>query len=298
MGFVKGNLGNLMQHWTWAETLTAIQREVTFRGATLHLVDAHAMAPGSDRLTVKSTFGADGRFARIWDGLPGAGSSYERAWSACLVHAPDRYPSTAALTLHLWAGGASLDLCELDSEAAAEIQRWSRALSARRHDAQVMVHCGDWRRRFERGIAPAGDLLALAFDPVYFAGQGKPVFGDDRMFPSDLGLLLQATSRVTTPVLVMLTQYAIARGASTHQAVLSCWDTMLTASGFQRVGLVVPDCTKMAAVYGRGLPVEASGQVRQAVRQAAFMAWLLAADSTFRRRPTGCPELMQSLGVG
>ena len=94
MGTYKGNVGNLMQHWTLCALLGVAKNQVD----GLNYVDAHSMSPWADPPKRHSH-----EFQCVQEGLPGQGSDYERAWHRIAnLHPTEGYPSSAAFVHDLW----------------------------------------------------------------------------------------------------------------------------------------------------------------------------------------------------
>jgi hypothetical protein len=283
-----------MQHWAWAELLTALQAGEGFLGRALHMVDAHAMAPLSPCPSVgPATLAGADPFARVSARLPGAGSAYERAWDTLTGPAASHYPSTALFTTHLWAGPLALCLCDTDARVVEALRGWnwrSRIGSASRQAGdpagagggpcppaasllrEPEVHAGDWRRRLALGIAPKGDILIVTFDPDKFDRHARRAPDMRSMYRGDLELLVSAVAEVGVPVLVVLTTYT-AQADNSQREVLPVWDAVLTDGRFERVGLVQPNGNNMGAVYSRGAPPGPAGAVAVAVTPARFNHW-------------------------
>jgi hypothetical protein len=291
----KGNLGNLMQHWAWAEVLTALQASEGLAGRALHVVDAHAMAPlCAVRPIGPAAFTGADPFARVSARLPGAGSAYERVWHALTGPAAPHYPSTGLFTTRLWAGPLALLLCDTDVRAVEAIRRWdwrgipgaaipgARGPLAADVGARVRatslvgepeVHSGDWRDRFRPGIAPEGDVVIVTFDPDKFDRHPRRVPNLRTMYRGDLELLVNAVADVGVPVFVVLTTYT-AQADNSQREVLLVWDAALADGGFERAGLVQPNGNFMAAVYARGAPPGPVAAVEAAVTPAHFDRWI------------------------
>ncbi len=111
MGTYKGNVGNLMQHWTLCELLAAAGKHTS----SLNFIDGHAMAPlASDNKS------RDCMFAYVQDGLPDhRGSTYERVWHELAPNGG--YPNSAAFVEKVWQGDLSLLLCETNPTTISEI---------------------------------------------------------------------------------------------------------------------------------------------------------------------------------
>lgn len=118
MGTYKGNVGNLMQHWTLCEILAIAEPHCS----GLNYIDAHAMAPWATTRTTRNINEFDSVRNSLWNCPPGQNSVYERAWNN-LAWQEERegYPSSAAFVRQVWSGQYSLLLCERDSKTWIQI---------------------------------------------------------------------------------------------------------------------------------------------------------------------------------
>lgn len=289
-----------MQHWTWAELLTALQADEGLTGRALQVVDAHAMAPLSalPPIDPAALAGWD-PFARVSARLPGVGSAYERTWDVLTGPGSPHYPSTVLFTTRLWKGPLVLLLCDTDAHATEAIRGWAwrGAPGAANPGAggplgaaggpgapigslvgAPEVYLGDWRHRFRQGIASEGDVVIVTFDPDKFDRHSRR-FPDRRsMYREDLELLVGAVAEIDLPVFVMLTTYT-AQADNSQREVLPVWDAALADGGFERVGLVQPNGNYMAAVYARGASPASITAVEAAVTSARFAQWCRLAGS-------------------
>lgn len=119
MSTYKGNVGNLMQHWTLCELLIVAGKHAS----GLHFIDAHTMAPFARTRT-----GEDTKFDFVREGLLNhACSAYEQAWR-CLA-SNGGYPNSAAFVKEVWEGDFSLLLCETDCTTIKEIGSWLKGVN-------------------------------------------------------------------------------------------------------------------------------------------------------------------------
>lgn len=233
----KGNVGNLMQHWTLCELLDIAQQ----RGVPgLNFIDAHAMAPLAQTRT-----DADGRFDRVRVNLPGQGSVYENAWHILRQqHDRDGYPSSAAFVRQVWGQNYSLLLCENNRATADEISRWLRP-------GEGNLCRGDWRKRFEQpqglpspadvGLCPEALTLA-SFDPYLISWHHRPMNRNPRqsgtVYPEDLQLVRDRLAGFGGGVLLQLSTYGV-NGDNTQGAVISSVNSVLVVGGFSLAAVVV-----------------------------------------------------------
>lgn len=101
----RGNIGNLLQHWVFCETLDALRP----CASQIDFIDAYSMASFSDERPILDS--SAHLFDCVQRLLPGIGSTYERAWQR-LMPDPGRYPNSAAFLTQVWRGRYSMLLCE------------------------------------------------------------------------------------------------------------------------------------------------------------------------------------------
>ena len=251
----KGNVGNLMQHWTLCEVLATAQRHATF----LSYVDAHAMAPMANLRTERNDKRREA-FDRVRASRSGRESIYEQS---CHRLAPGGkcYPNSAAFVQDVWTGRVSMLLCETDRATAVALEKWAQERKG------VEVVEGDWRSRFEDGL-PDAPLTLLSFDPnMYNRHLREP---DPRnLYPSDLERTVRALDAVQGGILVQLSTYA-ANDGNAQRAVISSANTILANGGLCLAAAVRVDGQMMSLVYVRGLDWSAE----LAGLPGRFDAWL------------------------
>ena len=234
----KGNVGNLMQHWTLCETLKVAQRHAS----CLSYVDAHAMAPVALCRDAKCA-----TFDRVRGGLGKCvdqQSAYEQAWRR-LVQGREGYPNSAAFVEDIWKGRVSMLLCETDPTTAAELETWARG---GRKDVRVFK--GDWLQKFRKGL-PGGPLTLLSFDPyMYNRHRRKRCPGN--LYSSDLELTVCAVDALRGRVLLQLSTYDTNDG-NPQEAVILSVDAILAKGCFRRTAVVRVNGKMMSLVYTRGI---------------------------------------------
>ncbi len=267
----KGNVGNLMQHWTLCELLQIAQQQGV---PGLNFIDAHAMAP-----LARTKDGPDSRFNRAearvrrdhvphhqWE------SRYEWAWHHL---APSiGYPNSAAFVEKVWTGEFSLSLCEVDWPTIAELGSWLDRVRNLERCKNAELFPGDWRDGFDRLLLhPAdvrlspGSLTLVSLDPYRY--DPTKDFDDGRnkdggnLYPDDISRLLRAlaTSRVPDPIIIQMSTYSHDRGRASQGRVIPQIDVALTTQGFSDgVVVTVPNAqgngdhqSIMSLVYARGL---------------------------------------------
>lgn len=243
----KGNVGNLMQHWTLCEILTSLA--ATQRGAShLSYVDAHAMAPGAVSRPARNDKSRQ-TFDRVRDGLP-VGSTdersiYEQSWRR-LNQEREGYPNSAAFVADVWKDRVSMLLCERDPDTAAQLDAWAR------HRNEVTVFTGDWRERFEEGL-PDASLTLVSFDPYMYNRRCNAHSPDEGcLYPSDLERTVDALDAVQGRVLVQLSTYDT-NDDNPQGAVISSVNTILVKSHFCLAAVVRVNGKMMSLVYVRGI---------------------------------------------
>ena len=206
MGKYKGNVGNLMQHWTLCEVLEAAQEHAT----GLSFIDAHAMAPLAGTRT-----GQDTAFDSVKDALPGQKSVYEQAWYRLLPEQHDAYPNSAVLVQAVWKGDYSMLLCEKEPGTADEIDSWLPGARKSPKCKAANLFRGDWRARFEKGLPspntaglPDGSLSLVSFDPYMCSRHSPRRQPAGNLYPNDLKLAVCALDGVRGGVLVQLSTYS------------------------------------------------------------------------------------------
>lgn len=266
----RGNLGNLLQHWTWVEVVSTLQGCSMYRGKTLQLIDAHAMAP----LAFRSDRAQDTDFqtvsARVEAEEPVV-SRYESAWRNLSRESPSRYPSTAAFTTEVWNGPIHFVLCDRDAETAAAIQQWlDRPLLIERVAGRE-VHLGDWRHRFRRGLREVGDLTVFSFDPFMFDHHG-PMKDSGHMWPDDLELVSNSISGFSNAVILQISTYT-ANNGNRQGRVFPVWQTGLARAELELLTQIAPNGNMMTAVFGRGLPTDCRNAITDNVSAIKFESW-------------------------
>jgi hypothetical protein len=150
----KTNRGNLMQHWTLCEALTALQGATHETDPLLLYINAHAMKPLS-----RFREDQDEKFRRVRENLPGRGGVYEKTWRDLVPGNVKQYPSSAAFVDRIWDGQRAYLLCEQSKERAQECNGWLAKLKLAGRVFSYQVFDGDWQDRFNRaGEVPLARL--------------------------------------------------------------------------------------------------------------------------------------------
>jgi hypothetical protein len=252
MGTYKGNVGNLMQHWTLCRLLSVARQQHV---VGLNYIDAHAMAPWARHCPDHKR-----EFLCVRNGLPGQGSDYEGAWHHIGIGNADReegYPSSAAFVRKLWKGPYSLLLCESEDNTANLIQEW--------FDTKTFPECrcrklfrGDFRVRFAHPFPnpldvglPEDSLTLVSFDPDKY--DIAPVQPDPRdLYREDLVQTLEALKDVDGGILMQISTYSRGnRNQNQQGAVISSVNSVLAGHGFALAALVWANGDMMSLVYAR-----------------------------------------------
>ena len=285
MSKYKGNVGNLMQHWTLCEALNIAQGS----GVTsLNYIDAHAMAPLADACANPAF-----EFLSVQRRLPGQGSVYEEAWLR-LTRRDRVYPNSAAFVTALWQGPFSLSLCESDDATARELAGWRFGPALRGESRVGRVHPGDWRERFAKGIPapcqvelPDDALTLVSFDPDMYDRRWLNVRNTRHLYPDDLELARRALDGFDGGVLIQLSTYAANKKENPQGAVLSSVNEILARGGFSLAAAVWANEKMMSLVYARNVAWSAE----LADLPGRFDEWLGGTTQpTFRRGSTGSPR--------
>ena len=252
MGEYKGNVGNLMQHWTLCEVLQAAQEHTD----GLSFIDAHAMAPLANARTCKNAY-QKAVFNSVRDDLPGQGSVYEQAWHRLAPTQRDVYPNSATFVRVVWKGDYSMLLCELDPGTADEIDSWLPSVRKSPKCKEASLFRGDWRTRFEKGLPgpntaglPDGSLTLVSFDPCICSRNSPPSQPAGNLYPKDLELAVRALNDVRGGVLMQLSTYS-ANGDNPQREVITSVKSVLRCGRFTLAAVVKVNGNMMSMVYAR-----------------------------------------------
>ena len=246
MGTYKGNVGNLMQHWTLCELLVVARKHA----AELSFVDAHAMAP----LALERTDGSPA-FSRVQAALPGQKSAYEQAWHQL---APiGGYPNSAAFVKAVWNGDFSLLLCETDHSTIGELAPWLKRVqeSARCKGAELCAD--DWRKRFDEGLPSAseagladGSLTLVSFDPYMYNRHQVATPKEGNLYPDDIERAVLALGSLRGEVFIQLSTYDV-NDNNSQKDVIASLNSILEPAAFNLCAVVRVDKRMMSLVYAR-----------------------------------------------
>ena len=246
----KGNVGNLMQHWTLCELLNVAHQQGI---PGLNFIDAHAMAP-----LAQYRDGTDNRFDRVRDNLPGQQSPYEQAWQ---YHAPKAgYPNSAAFVDQVWPGDFSLLLCETRPATVRALEAWREIVDrSDRCRRRTQVWPRDWRVRFDQGLPSPGDvglkpesLTLVSFDPYKCNTRGEPNGeGDDDLYPEDIERVRDQSRNLEGQILIQLSTYDTPQGDQDALIAQVCG----ILGDFELAAAVrIPDRPMMSMVFTHCVP--------------------------------------------
>ena len=244
----KGNVGNLMQHWTLCEVLQVANEHAS----GLSFIDAHAMAPLATTRTAQ-----DAEFDSVRDDLPGQESVYEKAWHRLVLGQCDVYPNSAALVREVWKSDYSLLLCEKNSASADEIDGWLPGTCNLPECKGAKLFRGDWRTRFAGGLPspceaglPKDSLTLVAFDPYMFSRHSPHRQPAGNLYPKDLKLVLRALDGVRGGVFIQLSTYT-ANDNNPQGSVIASVNSVLWSHGFALAAVVRANENMISLVYAR-----------------------------------------------
>ena len=270
MGTYKGNVGNLMQHWTLCELLVIAADNQT---SGLSFIDAHAMAP----LATENEH-TDYQFTRVEDGLGShPQSAYQQAWHHLASNGG--YPNSAALVKEIWKGDFSLLLCEIDPSTIADLNPWLERVRrlARCKGAKLCPY--NWRDRFDKGLPSVseagladGALTLVSFDPyMYNRRRGVTAQNKGNLFPEDIERALGAISSLESGILIQLSTYDT-NDNNPQGAVISSVNSIMAGSGFTLSGVMCINKKMMSLVYAHNV----SWSAKLANLPDRFKEWLQA----------------------
>ena len=251
MSTYKGNVGNLMQHWTLCELLVVAARHAS----GLSFIDAHAMAPIAYTRTDENIV-----FDRVRSGLLDQhGSTYEQAWYRLAPN--EGYPNSAAFVERVLEGDFSLLLCETNPATVAELEPWLQRVNKLSRCKSVELFPCDWRERFVRGLpSPSeagladGALTLVSFDPyMYNRRLGVKAPNTANLYPEDIELALDAMSGVNDGILIQLSTYDT-NDNNPQGAVISSVNSILASRAFTLCSVVPANKKMMSLVYARNVP--------------------------------------------
>ena len=254
MSTYKGNVGNLMQHWTLCELLAIAGKHTS----GLNFIDAHAMAPLAQKRT-----GANPKFDSVCARIRNHPASlHEQTWQHLV---PDKgYPNSAAFVERVWKGDFSLLLCETNPATVAELEPWLQRVNKLSRCKSVELFPCDWRERFTKGLPSSseagladGALTLVSFDPYMYNRRRRFADGKNRdpgnLYLDDIELALDPINSLEGDILIQLSTYST-NDNNPQGAVIASVNSILAARGFTLCGVVRADNTMMSLVYTRNVP--------------------------------------------
>ena len=257
----KGNVGNLMQHWTLCELLNIAQD----RGIPgLNFIDAHAMAP-----LARTKDSPDGRFNHVEARVQQPhepdhewASKYEWAWHHL---APSvGYPNSAVFVERIWTREFSLSFCELDWSTIAELGTWRDRIRSLGRCTNAELFPGDWRDSLAQlpfdpadvGL-PAESLTLVSFDPYMYNSRRRfagdlTVRNPGNVYPDDLWAVLVAMMAIQGRVLIQLSTYS-ANDGNRPRVIEASVNLALIAAGFRQAVPVRFNGEMVSLISARGL---------------------------------------------
>lgn len=253
MGVCKGNVGNLMQHWTLCEVVQAAAEQDL---PHLHFVSTHGMAPWSVPAEVQNDAQVQARL--LFDSARNRptnarNSFYEQVWHDIALYRGLPYPSSAAFVVQAWGRRLSLSLCEADQFVAAEVAGWLKLSEVAEKLVRKQLHRDDWRTGLAAMLdqGDSGVCTLIEMDPMQFDHhQGMQEPGSPMLFPEDLETIIEATEGLTGPIILQMSSY-IAQNGNPHPVVEQCIAGPLHEAGFRLQGKAVANGNMISLVYAR-----------------------------------------------
>lgn len=270
MGICKGNRGNLMQHWTFAEVLTSLNSD-----SKIHLVTTHSMAPwaipeGKEREnSCRRIFRLAGKRLENHQNL----SKYETAWKSLTVDAGLPYPSTAAFATKLSkAEGISVGLCEYDSQTADEIEGFLSNDDLAGHFSHAILFRGDWRGAIQSPSIwnNTADCLYIEMDPMRYdtTNHTRKTTHPYNVYPEDLHTLLGSLPQTPKATVVQLSSFSTVNNNMPLDAQRDSMVSVLSSKGFQLQGETRVGMQMASFIFTRDLQLQCGDL------QGRFATWL------------------------
>ena len=266
-----GNIGNLMQHWTFCELLTAANQHESH----LNFIDAHAMAPFATRRKRQ-----DPDFDKIQSGLLYGKTPYEQAWRK-LAPGGTGYPNSAAFLMAVWEGCFSFLLCEIDCPTAAQLTSCTKHINDNCTDCRrAETYCGDWRNRFDKGL-PEDGLMLISFDPYKYIRHDREQKVCGNLYPSDLDKLLCTIRNTSGGILIQISTYSTRCDNNQNNVKKSIGNILVKRGTLKPVALVKANDRMMSLVYARNVDWDDNLQTLG----NDFKEWLKPPEPAPHRRP-------------
>lgn len=267
MGTFKANVGNLMQHWTFCETLGAI--EETSQRPDLFFLCTHSMAPGSQPGPRNSNPVLHQHFDRVLQRTFGGnadGCAYAQAWRALSGPAGLPYPSSAAFAVNRWRGGLSLWLCENSAPVAAEISNWWNRDDFPRNLLGRRIHERGWQACFQRPqqgrqqeerelLVERASQCKIAFiecDPdMVITQEGTRRDNPRIIYYEDVFTIAQLATELDIPVVIQISSYSTQFNNPPEQ-VRDVVSRVMDENGFALRASVAVENTMTSLIYSNG----------------------------------------------
>ena len=243
----RGNIGNLMQHWTFCEILAISNRY----SKSIGIIDAHAMAPLANFRPKIDQYAPP--FDRVAASLPGQKSVYENAWAQLAQSPANGYPNSANFLYAVWEGDADMILCETREETVLSLQLWAKGEGSknRRH---ASVSPGDWRGIMHSVRTMNSDFLLLSFDPYMISRHENPEhFDPGNMYPGDFDLVGKFINAMDRPTIVQFSTYS-ANGDNSQDDVVPMVEHRVAECGLVRRTTVTANGNMMSMIFTRNVP--------------------------------------------
>ena len=264
----KGNVGNLVQHWTLCKLLDIAVRY--FRG--LNFIDAHAMAPWATECP-----NPDPTFMGVRQGLPNGQSVYEQAWHQLAEREQEQgkgYPNSANFVQHIWNRWNrrfSLLLCEIDDPTVEQLGRWREVVDRSDGCTHTELFPRSWRTRFrfpgglpgprQVRLPPDKSVTLMSFDLYKYecnrlyndpnrANRGNPGY----LYRDDVERALDALEGVEGGIVIQLSTYSNIPDNPQDRVVASVNEILVDRGNFNPPVVVVLDEKMMSLIYTRCVP--------------------------------------------
>lgn len=236
----QGNTGNLLQHWVLCELIQGCNKH----WASLHFVDAYAMAPlATNQVKPSPSLFTHAQVRET------PNSAYEEAWRR-LVEGRIGYPNSAAFVADLWKGCCSMSLCDNDGPTALALKSWAVTQAEKPAGARAEVWPEDWRVGFSRRAANSKDLTVLSFDPDLFTLHTST--SGREMTLSDIKTIAAAVDPINRECVIQLSTYNSARGLNRQTDVERTIAEGFRPSGLELLAVIRANKEMMSIVIGRG----------------------------------------------
>jgi hypothetical protein len=271
MGLCKGNRGNLMQHWTFAEVIEFLKQQFK----SMHFITTHSMAPWTIPIKAK-----EGHCRRVFRqagrrlGNLERPSIYEQHWKSLAVKSGLPYPSSAVFFASLWpANQGSIAICEFDATTANEIDGWIVNDDIADRFLHHVVFQGDWRYSIRspqiwNNTAECQfiemDTMRYSIDLRAERKKSQPA----TLYPEDVELLLSQIPSSPKCTVIMISSFSNQSGSMPLDQQRNSLATILVRGDFKLQADVRVGHEMASFVFTRGL------QLQFEDLQERFVNWL------------------------